>query len=56
MYSLFGTKWLNLQSGPMWKVEGTEQDSDGCKKISDSRLSTTVSSRAICVNFHDHII
>ena len=25
MYSLFGNKWLNLHSGPMWKVEGTEQ-------------------------------
>jgi hypothetical protein len=25
VYSLFGNKWLNLHSGPMWKVESTEQ-------------------------------
>ena len=24
MYTLFGKKWLNMHSGPMWKVETTD--------------------------------
>lgn len=36
MYSLFGNKWLNLYSGPMWKVEATEQGNP----LSDDLLSS----------------
>ena len=35
MYTLFGNKWLNLHSGPMWKVVETQQG--GPKSLSGSR-------------------
>ena len=40
MYSLFGNKWLNLHGGPVWKVEGTEQDGD--MATTDTKRSTNV--------------
>ena len=51
MYSLFGTKWLNLHSGPMWKVEDTQQDTDDCSDhlSLDSRLNTAVRRYVICI-------
>ncbi len=53
MYTLFGNKWLNLHSGPMWKVEGTQQDSgaDVCIPLSSSRQSTAVCSSISLVNY-----
>ena len=40
MYSLFGNKWLNLHGGPVWKVEGTEQDGD--ISTTDAKRNTNV--------------
>lgn len=32
MFSLFGTKFVKLFSGPMWRVEATSQDSTQTQK------------------------
>ena len=32
MYSLFGTKWVKLHCGPMWRVESTAQE-DGRAEV-----------------------
>jgi len=40
MYTIFGQKWLNLYSGPMWKVVGTGQE--GAQAVSSSRRTADV--------------
>ncbi len=40
MYVVFGKKWLNLYSGPMWKVVGTGQE--GAHALSTSRRTEDV--------------
>lgn len=45
MYSLFGTKWLNLHRGPMWSVESTAQ---GEQLHKDSLLTSEVSISSVC--------
>ena len=52
MYTLFGNKWLNLDSGPMWKVESTQQDSVAHVSVplSRSRLSADVDSSIVRIS------
>lgn len=45
MYSLFGTKFVKIYSGPMWRVETTSQDQP---LLSQSKLPVDV---CVCVHF-----
>ncbi len=50
MYSLFGTKFVKLFSGPMWRVEETSQDNDSDPK--QNRLtSMVITSNVLCESF-----
>lgn len=47
MFSLFGTKFVKLYCGPMWRVETTSQDSDKTPSSSKSPVE---------VHVHVHIL
>ena len=47
MFSLFGTKFVKLYSGPMWRVETTSQEQQ--VSLSSTKLPVEVYYNFVCV-------